>query len=101
MAGLNFQTQTIINANVDKDSNNAVLFEKASVKVDGVTKDVLKVKRDFLFVKDVKLIEIFNKYGLDSISDYSDKNWNYVMSGIPFSVKREANTLLYSNLQKP
>lgn len=52
MAGLNFQTQTIINANVDKDSNNAVLFEAKKVKVDGVEKDVLKVKRDFLFVKD-------------------------------------------------
>ena len=53
MAGLNFQTQTIINANVDKDSNNAVLFEAVrNFKVDGVAKDVLKVKRDFLFVKD-------------------------------------------------
>lgn len=52
MAGLNFQTQTIINANVDKDSKNAVLFEAKKVKVDGVEKDVLKVKRDFLFVKD-------------------------------------------------
>lgn len=52
MAGLNFQTQTIINANVDKDSNNAVLFEAKKAKVDGVEKDVLKVKRDFLFVKD-------------------------------------------------
>lgn len=53
MAGLNFQTQTIINSKFDKDSNNAVLFEAPeNVKVDGVVKDVLKVKRDFLFVKD-------------------------------------------------
>ena len=52
MAGLNFQTQTIINANIDKDSKNAKLFETTSVKVDGVAKDALKIKRDFLFVKD-------------------------------------------------
>lgn len=42
--GLNFQTCTIINSNVDPDSNDAVLFE-----ADG---DVLKIKRDFIFKKD-------------------------------------------------
>ena len=52
MAGLNFQTQTIINANVDKDSNNADLFKAVKTNVDGVEKDVVKIKRDFLFVKD-------------------------------------------------
>lgn len=52
MAGLNFQTQTIINANVDKDSNNKVLFEAVSTKVDGVDVEAVKIKRDFLFVKD-------------------------------------------------
>lgn len=51
MAGLNFQTQTIINSNLDPDSGKGVvLFE--SKEVDGVQKDVLKIKRDFLFVKD-------------------------------------------------
>ena len=51
MAGLNFQTQTIINSNLDPDSGKGVvLFE--GEKVDGVQKDVLKIKRDFLFVKD-------------------------------------------------
>lgn len=49
MAGLNFQTQTIINSNLD---SGAVLFEGKKEKVDGVEKDVLKIKRDFLFVKD-------------------------------------------------
>ena len=57
MAGLNFQTQTIINANIDKDSNNADLFVAKKAKVDGVEKDVLQIKRDFLFVKDVKLLD--------------------------------------------
>ena len=53
MAGLNFQTQTIINSNLDPDSGKGVvLFEGKKEKVDGVQKDVLKIKRDFLFVKD-------------------------------------------------
>lgn len=51
MAGLNFQTQTIINSNLDPDSGVA-LFEDKKEKADGVQKDVLKIKRDFLFVKD-------------------------------------------------
>ena len=45
MAGLNFQTQTIINSNLDPDSGKGVkLFEAA----DGV----LRIKRDFDFYKD-------------------------------------------------
>lgn len=53
MAGLNFQTQTIINSNLDPDSGKeVVLFEGKEEKVDGVQKEVLKIKRDFLFVKD-------------------------------------------------
>lgn len=45
MAGLNFQTQTIINSNLDPDSGKDVkLFEAA----DGV----LRIKRDFNFYKD-------------------------------------------------
>ena len=44
MAGLNFQTQTIINSNLDPDSGKDVkLFEAA----DGV----LRIKRDFNFYK--------------------------------------------------
>ena len=42
MAGLNFQTQTIINSNLDPDSGKGVkLFE--------ATEDVLRIKRDFNF----------------------------------------------------
>ena len=45
MAGLNFQTQTIINSNLDPDSGKGVkLFE--------ATEDVLRIKRDFNFYKD-------------------------------------------------
>lgn len=54
--GLNFQTCTIINSVHDVDSSNAVkkvaLFEGVETKVDGEMKKALKVKRDFLFVKD-------------------------------------------------
>lgn len=54
--GLNFQTCTIINSNLDPDSGNAgkevKLFEAKKTKVDGVEVDALKIKRDFLFVKD-------------------------------------------------
>lgn len=53
MAGLNFQTQTIINSNLDPDSGkDVVLFEAKTEKVDGVEKNIVRVKRDFLFVKD-------------------------------------------------
>lgn len=50
--GLNFQTCTIINSNVDLDSKGKVLFEGVNTKVDGKEVKALKVKRDFLFVKD-------------------------------------------------
>ena len=53
MAGLNFQTQTIINSNLDPDSGKGVvLFESKREIVDGAEKDIVRVKRDFLFVKD-------------------------------------------------
>lgn len=53
MAGLNFQTQTIINSNLDPDSGKGVvLFESKKENVDGAEKDIVRVKRDFLFVKD-------------------------------------------------
>lgn len=52
MAGLNFQTQTIINSNLDPDSGK-VLFEivdKAN-NYSGGTCAALQVKRDFLFLE--------------------------------------------------
>lgn len=58
--GLNFQTQTIINSNLDPDSsklngkgtNNTYLFTSGKTNIDGVEVDALKIKRDFVFVKD-------------------------------------------------
>ena len=45
MAGLNFQTQTIINSNLDPDSGKDVKLFKAA-------KGILRIKRDFDFYKD-------------------------------------------------
>lgn len=47
MANLNFQTATIINSNVDVDSQGKALFEKTTVDGD----DCLRIKRDFVFLK--------------------------------------------------
>lgn len=51
--GLNFQTQTIINSNLDPDSGKGVVLFKVEEdkKIDGVEKTVLRVKRDFVFVE--------------------------------------------------
>lgn len=48
MAGLNFQTQTIINSNFDPDSSNA----GKEVKLFAVAENALRIKRDFVFAKD-------------------------------------------------
>lgn len=56
--GLNFQTQTIINSNLDssklngKGTDNTYLFKSDKTNIGGVEVDVLKIKRDFVFVKD-------------------------------------------------
>lgn len=58
--GLNFQTQTIINSNLDPDSSklngkgtdNTYLFKSDKTNIDGAEVDALKIKRDFVFVKD-------------------------------------------------
>lgn len=60
--GLNFQTQTIINSNLGPDSSklngngkgtdNTYLFKSSKTNIDGVEVDALKIKRDFVFVKD-------------------------------------------------
>lgn len=54
--GLNFQTQTIINSNLDPDSSKlngkGYLFKSGKTNIDGVEVDALKIKRDFVFVKD-------------------------------------------------
>ena len=63
MAGLNFQTQTIINSNLDPDSGKGVkLFEAAN--------GVLRIKRDFNFYKNKdgygKICTIRKRAGYDA-----------------------------------
>lgn len=52
--GLNFQTQTIINSSKlnGKGTDNTYLFKSDKTNIDGVKVDALKIKRDFVFVKD-------------------------------------------------
>lgn len=55
--GLNFQTQTIINSNLDPDSSklngtdNTYLFKSIKINIGGKKVEALKIKRDFVFVK--------------------------------------------------
>lgn len=65
MAGLNFQTQTIINSNLDPDSSNA----GKEVKLFEVKENALRIKRDFVFAKDDergKVIAIRKREGYDA-----------------------------------
>ena len=83
MAGLNFQTQTIINANLDPDSSlvngkgaeGAWLYKAGKEKVDGIEKDVLRIKRDFLFVKDnvkaIRKAEGYDAEACKAVIDFS------------------------------
>lgn len=83
-SGLNFQTQTIINSNLDPDSSkvngkgnaNTYLFKSGKEKIDGTETDVLRIKRDFVFAKNcVKSIR--KRAGYDAVPckatiDFSD-----------------------------
>lgn len=75
MAGLNFQTQTIINSNLDPDSSalngngveNTWLYKAVKEKIDGVETDVLRIKRDFVFAKDgIKAVRM--RKGYDAVA---------------------------------
>lgn len=83
MAGLNFQTQTIINANLDPNSSmlngngadNTWLFKAVDTKIDGKEKKVFKVKRDFVFVaenvKEVRKAEAHAAEACEATIDFS------------------------------
>ena len=76
MAGLNFQTQTIINSNLDPDSGN----KGKEVALFGVSENALRIKRDFVFAKDDergKVMAIRKRAGYDAVAceaviDFSD-----------------------------
>ena len=67
MAGLNFQTQTIINSNLDPDSGN----KGKEVKLFAVAENALRIKRDFVFAKDDargKVTAIRKAEGYDAVA---------------------------------
>lgn len=67
MAGLNFQTQTIINSNLDPDSGN----KGKEVALFGVSENALRIKRDFVFAKDDergKVMAIRKRAGYDAVA---------------------------------
>lgn len=78
MAGLNFQTQTIINSNLDPDSSNkgkeVMLFEVKKLYGEDSKKehnpDVVRIKRDFVFAADEpgvgKVLSIRKAEGYDA-----------------------------------
>lgn len=61
MAGLNFQTNTIIN---DKNRFSGKFGVKTNYKIDGVEKDVIHIKEDFIFDKE-KITSVYWKAGHD------------------------------------
>lgn len=84
--GLNFQTQTIINSNLDIDSSklngngtdNTYLFKSGKMNIDGKEVDALKIKRDFIFAKEgVKAIRKragYNSVPCKATINFADTN---------------------------
>lgn len=67
MAGLNFQTQTIINSNLDPDSMSL----GKEVKLFENKENALRIKRDFVFAKDDergKVMAIRKRAGYDAVA---------------------------------
>lgn len=95
MAGLNFQTQTIINANVDKDSKGVKLFEVAKLYGEESEKannpEVLRIKRDFVFAKDEpgvgKVMAIRKAEGYPAEFCVATIDFTEVLKGITFEEK--------------
>ena len=80
MAGLNFQTQTIINSNLDPDSGKDVkLFEAAN--------GVLRIKRDFNFYKNKdgygKICAIRKRAGYDAVLCKAEVDFKKLTNLIP------------------
>ena len=97
MAGLNFQTQTIINSNLDPDSGKGVkLFEAAN--------GVLRIKRDFDFYKDKegygKVCAIRKRAGYDAVLCKAEVDFaNLVSALVPTSGVTYARFDLYLGVE--
>ena len=77
--GLNFQTQTIINYNVDPDSGKTLFEGVDSYKVDGKAKAALKIKRDFILVKD-NVLAIRKAEGKEAVKCSAEINFTTLLN---------------------
>lgn len=77
--GLNFQTQTIINYNVDPDSGKTLFEGVANYEVDGEEKAVLKIKRDFVLVKD-NVVAIRKAEGKESVKCSAEVDFSKLLT---------------------
>lgn len=83
MAGLNFQTQTIINSNLDPDSSN----KGKEVKLFAGNGETLRIKRDFVFDKDSargKVTAIRKAEGFDAVACEAAIDFDAVVKAIEF-----------------
>ena len=97
MAGLNFQTQTIINSNLDPDSGKDVKLFKAA-------NGVLRIKRDFDFYKDKegygKVCTIRKRAGYDAVLCKAEVDFaNLVSALVPTSGVTYARFDLYLGVE--
>lgn len=97
MAGLNFQTQTIINSNLDPDSGKGVKLFKAA-------NGVLRIKRDFDFYKDKegygKVCAIRKRAGYDAVLCKAEVDFaNLVSALVPTSGITYARFDLYLGVE--
>ena len=97
MAGLNFQTQTIINSNLDPDSGKGVKLFKAA-------NGVLRIKRDFDFYKDKegygKVCAIRKRAGYDAVLCKAEVDFaNLVSALVPTSGVTYARFDLYLGVE--
>ena len=97
MAGLNFQTQTIINSNLDPDSGKDVKLFKAA-------NGVLRIKRDFDFYKDKegygKVCAIRKRAGYDAVLCKAEVDFaNLVSTLVPTSGVTYARFDLYLGVE--
>lgn len=85
--GLNFQTCTIVNSLKDADSKGKDLFSIEPVLENGKETTALKIKRDFLFIKeyiqDIRSAEGYEPKACEATIDFS---------GLMGSLKAEENT---------
>ena len=97
MAGLNFQTQTIINSNLDPDSGKDVKLFKAA-------NGVLRIKRDFDFYKDKegygKVCAIRKRAGYNAVLCKAEVDFaNLVSALVPTSGVTYARFDLYLGVE--